>query len=112
MNKIYPAVLLVLFAVSSVHCIFPTPKNARMVDGEFLEIGSVCNMRLVLPEDDSSDVLAMFQSQNADSRYYLTKILKRKNNNLHCANDRTLIEDDQSMIDIQVQVDPSKVSHK
>jgi hypothetical protein len=83
-----------------------------MVEGEFLEIGSVCNMRLVLPEDESSEVLAMFQSQNADSRYYLTKILKQKNNNLHCANDRTLIEDDQSMIDIHIKVDPSKVSHK
>jgi bifunctional N-acetylglucosamine-1-phosphate-uridyltransferase/glucosamine-1-phosphate-acetyltransferase GlmU-like protein len=83
-----------------------------MVEGEFLEIGSVCNMRLVLPEDESSEVLAMFQSQNADSRYYLTKILKQKNNNLHCANDRTLIDEDQLIIDIHVQVDPSKVSHK
>jgi hypothetical protein len=112
MNKICPALLLVLFVAMSVHCIFPTPKNARLAEGEFLEISSVCNLRLVLPEDDSNDVLAMFKSHNADSRYYLTKILKRKNNNLHCSNDKTLLQDRQSTIDIQVQVDPSKVAHK
>ena len=55
----------------------------------------------------------MFKSQGVDGRYYLNKILKRKNNNLHCTVDKTIIseDDEQNMIDIKVLIDSDKVSN-
>lgn len=39
-------------------------------------------------------LLKMFDEKGVEPRYYLNKILKRKNNNLHCTNDKVLIQDD------------------
>jgi len=54
----------------------------------------------------------MFTTHGVDGRYYLNKILKRKNNNLHCAVDKTIIkEDNGGMVDVRVVVDGEKVKN-
>ena len=86
-------ILLLLFCVYSVESVFPTPKNELFVEGEFLEISDVCKLRLVMAEgeENTHKLMSMFKAHNTDSRYYLNKILKRKNNNLHCTNDKTIL---------------------
>ncbi len=55
----------------------------------------------------------MFENKGAEPRYYLNKILKRRNDNLHCTNDKILIAEDneQSFIDIKVTIDDTKVTN-
>lgn len=51
--------------------------------------------------------MKMFDGKETEPRYYLNKILKRKNDNIHCSNDKVLIQDDEesSFLDIKVTID-------
>ncbi len=53
----------------------------------------------------------MFEDKATEPRYYLNKVLKRKNDNLHCSNDKVLIEQEQDFIDIKVVIDEEKVKN-
>ena len=51
--------------------------------------------------------MKMFDDKGVEPRYYLNKVLKRKNGNLHCSNDKVVIQDDEesTFFDIKVIID-------
>lgn len=79
MTKIYSSVILLIFCVYCANCVFPTPKSELLVEGEFLEIQDVCNIRLLMAqgEENTQKLKNIFTQHNTDKNYYLNKILKR-----------------------------------
>jgi len=87
--------LIIAVMMGAVCCIFPTPKYEVTVHEQFLELNDVCKLRLILPEEQNTvNLMKMFDDKGVEPRYYLNKVLKRKNGNLHCSNDKVVIQDD------------------